>query len=354
MSSSPTNPSGSAPEETSVAGQDAGGQRIGRRILLGVVFGMLVYALLVLWGDVAGMRRALSDIPWYLLPIACGLSFANYVIRFARWERYRTLLGISLTRKTSFLIYLSGLALTVSPGKMGETFKSWLIKRVDGTPVHKSAPIVVAERFTDLLGFLILVAVGGIASEPEYVWVFWATLGLCLVLLVLAGSRTVARLAVRVMQSLPVAKRLASRVEGAFESTRVLLAPRELLGPTLVSTIGWGCECTAFWLIARELSPTGLPYLFAVFTFALSAVAGAVLIIFPGGLGVTEASMGALLEREYVAAGLTAEVARANAFSATILIRLCTLWFAVGVGLVATSLVTRETAVAPNAPEPHP
>jgi glycosyltransferase 2 family protein len=322
---------------------------LGRRLALGVVFGMLVYAGMVLWGDVGGMRRALAEIPWYLLPAACGLSFLNYTIRFARWERYRTLLGIRLGRGTSFLIYLSGLALTVSPGKMGETFKSWLIRRVDGTPVHRSAPIIVAERFTDLLGFLILVAVGGIASHPEYVWIFWATLGLCAVLLVLAGSRTVERAAVRLVARLPLVGRLAPRVEGAFGSTRVLLAPRELALPTLVSTLGWACECTAFWLLADRLAPDGLPYLFAVFTFALSAVAGAVLIVFPGGLGVTEASMGTLLAGQYVAQGMAREAARASAFSVTILIRLCTLWFAVLVGLAATWLFLRGHAAAPGA-----
>jgi hypothetical protein len=41
---------------------------------------------------------------------------------------------------------------------------------------------VVAERFTDLLGFLVLVAVGGLATAPEHAWVFWSTLGLCAVL----------------------------------------------------------------------------------------------------------------------------------------------------------------------------
>ena len=63
---------------------------------------------------------------------------------------------------------------------------------------------------------------------------------------------------------------------------------------------------------------------------------------FPGGLGVTEASLGTLLAREYRAAGLAAEAARTNAASAVILIRLCTLWFAVLVGFVATGLFQRR------------
>ncbi len=315
---------------------------MGRRLLLGVVFGALVYALLAIWADIGAVRATLATFPLYLLPVAMLLSFLNYCVRFARWERYRKLLGIELDRRTSFLIFLSGLALTVTPGKMGETFKSWLVRRVTGTRVHKSAPIVVAERVTDLLGFLVLIAVGGIATQPEYAWVFWAALGLCAIVLALISSRHATSVALAILARTPLLRRIVPKASVSIESARVLLAPRELLVPTVIATIGWSLECAAFWLIANALAPGSIPILFAVYTFALSAVAGAVLILFPGGLGVTEASMGALLRRRYVVAGFTAEVASAKAVSATLLIRISTLWFAVGVGLVATFLFTRR------------
>lgn len=315
-----------------------------RRILLGVVLGLVVYALLGLWADVGGMRAALSGFDLRLLPVAMGLSFTNYVVRFARWERYRGLLGIRMGRWTSFLIYLSGLALTVTPGKMGETFKSWLIREVDGTPVHRSAPIVVAERFTDLLSFLVLIGIGGLATQPEHAWVFWATLVLCAGLLALFASRRLADLACDVLARLPLVRRAAPKARAAFDSARVLMAPRELALPTLVSTVGWGLECVGFWLIASSFVQDGVPLLFAVYTFSFSAVAGAVAIVFPGGLGITEGAMSGLLGGRYEALGVAADAARARAASATILIRLCTLWFAMGVGLVALWLFRRQRA----------
>lgn len=322
--------------------QEVEPSKLGARLFAGIGFGLVVYVAYILFADVGKMREALQGFPWTLVGIACLLSFCNYAIRFFRWQRYLKLLDIQVTAGTSFLIYLSGLALTVTPGKMGETFKSWLLKRVDGTPIRKSAPIVVAERFTDLLGFLILIAIGGIATEPEYAWVFWATLGLCALLLVMAASRTVEGLLVKILSRLPFVHRLAPRVEAAFESTRILLAPRELFMPTLVSAIGWSFECIGFWLIASALVSGGLPFLYTTYAYALSAVAGAVLIIFPGGLGVTEASLGVMLGRAYRAAGIGAELARSKAATATILIRLCTLWFAVLVGLLATLAFNRS------------
>jgi uncharacterized membrane protein YbhN (UPF0104 family) len=87
--------------------------------------------------------------------------------------------------------------------------------------------------------------------------------------------------------------------------------------------------------------PGATSFLFATYTFALSAILGAILIIFPGGLGPTEATMGSLLTGSFVAAGLTTKVAATKALSATFIIRFCTLWFAVGLGGLSLALHTK-------------
>jgi uncharacterized protein (TIRG00374 family) len=313
------------------------------RLILGVVFGVLVYLCFALFADGPKIWEALRDFPLRWVAAACGLSLLNYTVRFARWERYRAILGIRMARVTSFRIYLAGLAFTVTPGKAGEAFRAVLIQKEDGTPIARSAPMVMAERFTDLFGCLTLVAIGGLASEPDYVWVFWAVLALCVFLLVLVSSKVVGEFIVKCVAKLPLIGELAEHVGHALDSSRVLLSPKELLMPTAVATLGWGCECYGFYLISDALVPGGVTLLFAVYTFALSAIVGAVLIIFPGGLGVTEASMGGLLGARYQAFGLAKDVAAAKALSATFLIRLCTLWFAVALGGCALALHTRIT-----------
>jgi len=331
---------------------------LGRRLLIGVLFGVAVYAGILIWADLGAVLDAVRGMPLWVLPAACALSLCNYVVRFWKWQRYCQLLGIRLERRTSFLIYLSGLTMSVTPGKMGEVFKSWLVRKVTGVRISESAPIVVAERLTDLLGYMILVAIGGLSTEPEFGWIFWSMLAVCVVALVLVGSEQFARLCVVAVAKAPVVSRLAPRVEIAFGSTRKLLALREMFGPTLVSVIGWGLECTGFWLIANEIVPGGMPYLYAVFAFAFSAVIGAVALIAPGGLGVTEFSLGRLIVKRIgpdgigeSGLGLTLEVARQKAAGMTILARLCTLWFAVFVGFVATALFTRQYGEVEDEPD---
>jgi len=65
----------------------------------------------------------------------------------------------------------------------------------------------------------------------------------------------------------------------------------------------------------------------------------------PGGLGVTEAGMLAMLAE--LATGCNRSVAAA----ATFVTRLCTLWFAVLVGIVALLIFARETKIVVQLPE---
>jgi uncharacterized protein (TIRG00374 family) len=317
------------------------GRSLQRRVLVGVFLGLLVYAGFALWADLGGVVDALGALELWVVPTAMSLSFGNYLLRFVRWERYRALLGVRMNRRTSFLIHLSGLSLTVTPGKLGEAFKSWLIKEVDGTPVHRTAPIVLAERFTDLLALLVLIAVGGLATQPDYAWVFWATLLLCGALLALLSSASLATLVCRLIARLPLVRGLAPKAERAFESTRVLMAPGELPLAIIAATAGWALEGVAFWVVANGIGAGSVPFDFALYTFALPLVAGAVAIVTPGGLGVTETAMTGLLSARYRALGGAAAVANAQAVSVTLVFRLCTLWFAMGVGLVALAAFRR-------------
>ncbi len=130
----PDGPSAPAPERP-----DGG---LGRRVMLAVVLGLGVYIALALWADIGGLGPALAEVPLWAPLAACALSLLNYAVRFPRWQRYLRITGSSVTGWTSARIYLAGLSLTVSPGKVGEAMKSWLLRDIDGTPIARSAPIV--------------------------------------------------------------------------------------------------------------------------------------------------------------------------------------------------------------------
>ena len=113
---------------------------------------------------------------------------------------------------------------------------------------------------------------------------------------------------------------------------------------TLLAALGWGLECVACWLFARHFAPD-IAFAPCAHAFAVAAVAGAVVVFTPGGLGVTEASLFGLLFVALEGTGLGQASATTAAASVVLLARLCTLWFAVAVGVCATALFGRLTPV---------
>jgi hypothetical protein len=85
-----------------------------------------------------------------------------------------------------------------------------------------------------------------------------------------------------------------------------------------------------------------------------------VLIIFPGGLGVTEILIGKLVRPRFqgelvrtlgTSTDAALGIAQQKAAATVILARLCTLWFAVVVGIAATALFTRRFGEVEEVPE---
>jgi uncharacterized membrane protein YbhN (UPF0104 family) len=302
-------------------------------VLLSAALGAPVYAGFAMYADVRAVRAALETFHWGAFAAAVGLAATNWLLRMAKWEYYLRALGVRLPLATSARVYFAGFSLSVTPGKMGEVVKSLLLKREAGVPVSRTAPIVLAERFTDLVGYLVLMALAGIGTFPRGRPVFAAALVLLLAVLGLASSPRFAAFAVRILAGVGPLRRFAPKAEAAFASSRLLLAPRRLVFPTAISIVSWFCECLGFFVVARTFGPSTSLGL-ATFTYAFSAIAGAVSMV-PGGLLVTESSLGYFLDHY-------AGFEKGEAAAATLLIRLATLWSAVAVGSFALAISLRR------------
>src|SRR5262245_21563385 len=112
------------------------------------------------------MGTSLARFEWLAFAAALGLSCVNYWLRFQKWQYYLRRLGISgIPALDSLLVFLSGFVLTVTPGKLGEVFKSVVLAKTHGVPVARTAPIVIADRLIDVIGIVLLILLGG-ASFP--------------------------------------------------------------------------------------------------------------------------------------------------------------------------------------------
>jgi glycosyltransferase 2 family protein len=319
---------------TSGTGPDGSGvERLGRRLLIPLILGALVVVGLALAANPRDLLRSLRGFdPWLLVPVL-SLSLVNYALRFLRWEIYLARLEIRLPRLRSLSVFLVGFLLSVTPGKAGELGKAWLVRELGGGPALRVVPAVLAERVTDLLGVLLLLAVGALPF-PGGRWIVTAGLaGVAGIAAVLLWQR-LADLLFSLLRRLPLLGSRVPHLSELYQNLRSLLSPGLLLLALAVSVVAWGAEGVGFFLVVREYAPdAGL--LLSIFNYTGSTSLGA-LSMLPGGLGAAEGALAALLHGQ----GLDT----ADAGSVTLLIRGATLWFAVLLGLVALPLVLRWLA----------
>ncbi|MCL4368892.1 MAG: flippase-like domain-containing protein [Actinobacteria bacterium] len=307
-------------------------------ILLSLALGLVVVVGMGMYADVSHLTGILSRFQWELLPVILTLTLVNYLFRFGKWHYYLHVLNSrGLGWPKSLAIFLGGFSMTVTPGKVGEWLKSFLLKDAVGMPISTSAPVIVAERLTDGLAMLIL-ASGGLLLYGYGQGVMLAILLGCLAFIVLVQQRWFAERAFRLLERAPFVAPRVHHLRAFYESAHELLRARNLLLAVSVGVVSWIWECVAFYLVLVGLGLAPTPALFLQATFILSSsslLGGASMV--PGGLAVAEGSIAGTL----LILGTVNEPAAAMA--AALLIRLSTLWFGVAIGIVTLFGISRTT-----------
>jgi uncharacterized protein (TIRG00374 family) len=284
--------------------------------------------LMVAIAAATGLRQVweqVSRVNAPLLLILLSLSLVNYLCRLARWQLMSRRLGLEIRLPETLLYFFSGFALTTTPGKLGEAIRLWLINRRHGYAYARLTPLAIGDRLGDVVAVVITTAIG-LSSVTAHAREF-ATIALVVLFscLFLARPKPLIALVTAAYRRIGRAPRLFAGARRAVRLSSALVSGRSSLPVIALSVAGWLAECLAFYLLLKAMGP-GLAIDQAIFAFSFSMLVGGVSML-PGGLGGTEITMVALLS--------TAGIEIHQAIAATAIIRVTTLWFAVGLGLPA-------------------
>ncbi len=249
----------------------------------------------------------------------------GYSLRFVRWQWYLQHVGYQVPIGSSFRIFLASFALTASPGKAGESIKSLLLKRRHNIPVAPTLAGLFCERFTDALSVLLLICL----SLFSVVQGQGAIVAVGLVQLAIIIALQQPKLIKQILKPFTRWRRLhriIENIENLIDSTSTLLKLHVLIGSTLLALLAWGLEGIGLYLIFHHLGAESITLYQAVLIHTASSLMGA-LSLLPGGIGGTEALM--------ISLSLFYGASQTASLTATLLIRLVTLWFAVAIGISA-------------------
>lgn len=297
-----------------------------RRIIGGIVLAalatVLLTAVLALLTDAPAMIEALQGFSIPALLAMLALALLGFLARGLRWGWLMRVVGHPVSTRDALYLQLSGQSMALTPGRVGEAFKPWLARDIGGMSMTRGIALVFAERIADLIGVGIL-SLGGLSAIDGNRWTLATAMAAVLVGTTIASSRWFHSLALRLVKRQTWAREHYCSAETVSETIRLAMSWRTLAWSVPVSLLAWGLEGLGFALCLSVLGFDGVGPLTAISIYAVSTLVGA-LTFLPGGIGLTEASMAGIL----IAAGMLP----GDAGAATVITRITTMWWGVGIG----------------------
>lgn len=294
-----------------------------RSISLAIAVSVVLYAGMAAFADWEAFGAAVSALPALLWVQVVMLSLLSYLLRFARWHYFIVALGFRIPIFLNLEIYLAAFALTLTPGKAGESVRSVYLHPY-GVSYPHSIGAFLSERLLDLA------SVGGLASLVILTLPnqrLWLLVGIACIFSMALLSRA---------QLLTILTRssIIAHAARTIATVRFLLSDRRLVVAAPLSLMAWVTQGISLYLVVHALGHE-LPVSTAITIYCLSILAGAASFI-PGGLGTTEAAIVLLLS--------TAGVGQTDAITASLISRGLTLWLAIGIGITAmtTTALTHQ------------
>ncbi|MDE1868010.1 MAG: flippase-like domain-containing protein, partial [Thaumarchaeota archaeon] len=261
----------------------------------------------------------------YLL-IALGFFSLGYFVRSFRWIEMLRFMKIKIPVLKNIIIYFTGYAFSLTPGKVGEGIRSKYLKDSFEVSITRSLPTVLAERYYDVIGVIAIIFITvGLTQTGS----FMVYAGIALLVFFYFSVRK--KIALKLLSPLNRVKRLQAIQHNLIESVEVLetlLKPKIFVQCSFLTIVSWMAEAVGAYFVFKSFH-LEFGILKGAFDYVTTSLAGAATLL-PGGVGGTEASLIGLL--------LLQGHSYDDILGAVLMIRFFALWYVIIIGIVFTSI----------------
>jgi len=298
------------------------------RWIFGIILGICVYAIFVLFSDVSLLIEQLENIEIQFIIMGVFVVFVGLVIRALRWHLMITRLNVKINLKSTLLIYFSGTAFGLSPGRLGEVVKSHYLKRFVNTPITVSAPTIIVERFLDVFAILLIAFFAFLFSGIHHESVVFGFSALSISLFLIYQKKFLIQILTRI-ESIPFLGKISKNLISSIDIIFVLTQPKILGKTLLLSIISWVIEASVVYFILKAFG-ISLSIITTQFIYVISSLIGSISFL-PGGIGTTEGGLLGLLFLQ--------EISYDDALGPVLVIRLIALWMTILFGVIMCRII---------------
>ena len=295
------------------------------RLILVLVAAIGIYAVFLFMSDFNIMTEKISNFKIYFLPLILLLVTVSWIPLMIRWQFLLKTDEIHIPFKKSILVYLSGSALQITPGQIGELIKAQILKTSFGIPRTKTASVVLVEKIYDLIGAIIASIIGMIILELEIYLIIFAILILFLIFFFFYYKPAFEFFLRQIIKTKFFSK-YTENISESYEIIKKITTPQIAIRSIFLSITYWFVVSIAVYCTLLAFDIDILNYLKVLSIFTTSTILGAITFI-PGGIGVTEGSIAGLFTLE--------GIHMSTALVLGVMIRIVTLWYNVSIGFIA-------------------
>ena len=302
--------------------------KIINKIIIIVIAVVGLYAVFLIASDINTIADKISSFKIEFLPIIIILVTCSWFVLFTRWHLLLMNSKIFIPKKNSFIIYLSGIALTIIPGKVGELVKSQLLKTKFGIPRSKTVPIVILEQFYTLVGLIVISFFGIWYFELGTYVIGFFTAVLVFSFILISSKRIFNKLMV-ILEKRKITSKFVEPLSLSYDTVRKSIRGPIVFYAIALTSIFWLLEAVTVYFVLLSFGVDGIEFLMVIPTYATSIMLG-FLSFLPMGLGVVEGSLASFFSLQGIEVSLS--------LTLVIIIRVFTRWYGVAVGFVALRL----------------
>ena len=302
--------------------------KIGNKILIVVITVIGLYATFLIYSDINTISSKISDFKIEIIPIVLLLVTSGWFVLFFRWHLLLRNAKISIPVKDSFLIFTSGFALTIIPGKVGELVKSQLLKTKFGIARSKTIPIVILEQFYSAIGIVTL-SFFGIWYFELGVYVLGFFTAALVFVFVLLSSRKAFNKIMTLLERRKFTSKLVEPLSSSYDGIKNGIKGPITLYASGLSILFWLIEAISIYFILSAFEVEAIGFLTIISTYTTSIMLG-ILSFLPIGIGVVEGTLTSFFTMQGIDVSL--------ALTIVVVIRLFTRWYGVSFGFIALKL----------------
>ena len=294
------------------------------RFYLLIVIGIVLYITFLIISDLNVISSKILEMDIQFLPYILLLAPLSWFVVFFRWHILLKNSQIIIPKKENFKIYMTGFAMSATPGKVGELIKAQLLHTKYGTPRKKTVAIILAEQFYNLVGIL-FISLLGLFYFDFSIYVVFFTGGLLSFSVILLSSEKLFKIFINLISKNKFLKKYTSSLFDSYITLKKSIRGKVFVISSLLSISFWLIESLIVYLIFLSFDITNFEFLQLATTYATSIIIGVVSFL-PMGIGVVEGSLAGFFSYQGIELSL--------ALTLVIFIRIFTRWYGVIVGFI--------------------